>query len=414
MDHLTPALERGFKKAEPAVSRFVQNLGAGFRRLEPMIEPVSAAFSAVLDDLGPRLPAILGGIEKSMSRLARAVEENPKALGQFVEAAGEVVEVILNIIAALTWAEGKWRDFQHIITFGMAEGSESVGDFTPIVTEASQASLDLARSAEETAKAQRDAAQAAADHARQLQDLTTTMYGQISAGLALDESVDQSDEAMRDYTDAVRDHGVRSEEASDALLGLRGAALQVAEATRDNTLAQQSASGKAEDLVAANTAARNALLRMADTAKGPAREAILAQAAAVDALVAKLNATNRTFNANIVVHTTYQGTAPGSFNAAPGRTGLAHGGITGAAGGGPRSNRTLVGEHGPEIVDLAPGSMVHPAGESQRMLGQGGGAQRVEIVLRSDGSRLSDLLLELFQEAVRDRGGLKLVFPEVA
>lgn len=59
-----------------------------------------------------------------------------------------------------------------------------------------------------------------------------------------------------------------------------------------------------------------------------------------------------------------------------GSGGYEHGGVTGAAaGGGPRSNRILVGEHGPEVVDLAPGSNVHSNPDSQRMMSGGGGGQ---------------------------------------
>lgn len=67
---------------------------------------------------------------------------------------------------------------------------------------------------------------------------------------------------------------------------------------------------------------------------------------------------------------------------------FAHGGVVGrAASGGPRSNQVLVGEQGPEIVDLAPGSMVHPAGQSKAMLkdwlhGYAGGG----VVQAEDGS----------------------------
>lgn len=50
----------------------------------------------------------------------------------------------------------------------------------------------------------------------------------------------------------------------------------------------------------------------------------------------------------------------------------AHGGIIGsyghAAEGGPRSNLTWVGEQGPELVSLAPGSTVHSAGDSKRIM----------------------------------------------
>lgn len=49
---------------------------------------------------------------------------------------------------------------------------------------------------------------------------------------------------------------------------------------------------------------------------------------------------------------------------------FAHGGIPGAAGGGPRGARTWVGEQGPELVDLPYGSTVHSNGDSMRMAGQ--------------------------------------------
>lgn len=52
-----------------------------------------------------------------------------------------------------------------------------------------------------------------------------------------------------------------------------------------------------------------------------------------------------------------------------GRGGYAHGGIVGtAANGGLRSGMTLVGEHGPELVQLPPGSHVHSNPDSQRLV----------------------------------------------
>lgn len=57
-----------------------------------------------------------------------------------------------------------------------------------------------------------------------------------------------------------------------------------------------------------------------------------------------------------------------------GRQDYAHGGIVGAQGGGPRSGLTMVGEHGRELVRLAPGSQVHSNPDTERMLGGGGGS----------------------------------------
>ncbi len=60
----------------------------------------------------------------------------------------------------------------------------------------------------------------------------------------------------------------------------------------------------------------------------------------------------------------------------------AHGGVVGAAAtGGPRGNLTWVGEQGPELADLAPGTMVHSAGDSKRMAESwpGGGSQKIQL-----------------------------------
>jgi hypothetical protein len=67
-------------------------------------------------------------------------------------------------------------------------------------------------------------------------------------------------------------------------------------------------------------------------------------------------------------------TGPGNLGSKPG---FGHGGIAGAAAtGGPRSNLTWVGEHGPELIPLQPGTMVHSNPDSMRMAaeaGRGGG-----------------------------------------
>lgn len=94
----------------------------------------------------------------------------------------------------------------------------------------------------------------------------------------------------------------------------------------------------------------------------------------------------------------YSGSSAGRF---------AHGGIIGgAATGGPRGGLTWVGEQGPELVRLPGGSTVIPAGQSATMAAQGGGGGGGMVLeIRSGGSRMDDLLVELLRNAVRSRGG---------
>jgi len=102
----------------------------------------------------------------------------------------------------------------------------------------------------------------------------------------------------------------------------------------------------------------------------------------------------------------------GPINTIKNLLGMAHGGISGAARssnsvsraatGGARGNMTLVGERGPELVNLAPGSHVRSNGDSRRLMGQNqGGREPVVLYLESDDS----FMIQYLRKAVRVRGG---------
>lgn len=87
-----------------------------------------------------------------------------------------------------------------------------------------------------------------------------------------------------------------------------------------------------------------------------------------------------------------------------GAQGMATGGVVGA-------RQVLVGEQGPEMVDLPFGSRVRSSGDTRRELagagaaGGGGGPSEVRLIIDTAGARLDDLLVEVLRKAVRSRGG---------
>lgn len=89
--------------------------------------------------------------------------------------------------------------------------------------------------------------------------------------------------------------------------------------------------------------------------------------------------------------------------------GYAHGGVIGAASGGPRSRLTLVGEQGPELVSLAAGSTVHSNPDSRRMLAAAGGSGApggvLQVNLNVDGRTLARVMLDPQRELIRELGG---------
>jgi len=84
---------------------------------------------------------------------------------------------------------------------------------------------------------------------------------------------------------------------------------------------------------------------------------------------------------------------------------IAHGGILGAAGGGPRSRSVLVGESGPELAELPPGTMIKSNPDTNRMMGTSS-APIVQIIFpKLTGSKFVDELFEDLRKGIRVNGG---------
>ncbi len=95
-----------------------------------------------------------------------------------------------------------------------------------------------------------------------------------------------------------------------------------------------------------------------------------------------------------------------SFPAQHGGIARRMGGITGAATGGVRGRMTMVGEDGPEIVNLPPGSHVRSRPDSQRVMREGGPAGTpMQVNLVVDGRVLARAMVEPHREIVRAKGG---------
>jgi hypothetical protein len=90
----------------------------------------------------------------------------------------------------------------------------------------------------------------------------------------------------------------------------------------------------------------------------------------------------------------------------------AHGGIIGAqglaTGGVSGARQVLVGEQGPELVDLPFGSRVRSNGDTRRELASGGGGADqgpIVIQLRIGNRELGEVIVDPLRKAVRSRGG---------
>jgi hypothetical protein len=160
--------------------------------------------------------------------------------------------------------------------------------------------------------------------------------------------------------------------------------------------------GNMEDLQSKLDRAKARLKSVPDSRKAKVRADIYQLEQAIAKARRELDAINgKTSHTYVVTH--LQARREGSHGT---ELGYAHGGIIGAAGGGPRSRMTLVGEQGPELVNLAPGSTVRSNPDTRRMLTTGGGDNRPIVINLSIADRyIGQVLIDPLSKEIRARGG---------
>ncbi len=206
--------------------------------------------------------------------------------------------------------------------------------------------------------------------------------------------------AQETYNKALEENGPESAKAKKALLDMGKASFELTSAL--TSAASEGFNGKL------TPAMRNALRNAGNTADQ------------IDALEKELikawKAANKwagTWKATYITEYKTMGLKSGS--AYGGWQGLATGGIVGAATGGTHTGMRMVGEHGPELVDLPAGTRVHSAPDTKRMTSQSspalaglGGASGLNVVLKFDPSHAPEAvrgIMEGIRAEVRDAGG---------
>ena len=110
VDRFNPYLAKAFGKMAGPIEDFADDAGHALEGLIPAIDPVTDAFNAVLDSLGPAMQSAIGEVSDGLSELARSVEENPEALADFVRGLGEVTRTAFQLITTLNNINGAFED----------------------------------------------------------------------------------------------------------------------------------------------------------------------------------------------------------------------------------------------------------------------------------------------------------------
>lgn len=407
-DALAPSLRAAFARMAPVVSEFAENFGRGVATLGPTIDMVSVKFEPLMERLGQRMPDLLSTLGESFSTLASKAD--PQFVDFLIDAINGLIRVSTAVIGTLAdvgngmadlWAKtkelGSW--VSKLWGGGKDEGDEFAGALGNVTDKATNTATSIkaltaslnelagktldSRAATRSFEAAIDAASLAVEKNGRTLDINTEKGRENQEAL---DSIAASAITMRD---AMETNGQDSTLAMDRA---RAAFIRVAR-SMGNSADQAAALADQFGLVRVNVNSipGSKTIRVRDIGTGEA----LRRAKDLDYTVRSIPAYRE-----VVVNYLSMGDVIRNAQA------MATGGIVGAAGGGPRSNMTLVGEQGPELVRLPFGSTVIPNGQTESMMAGGGGnSQRIVLELRGDGSAISNGLVEIIRLAVADRGG---------
>jgi hypothetical protein len=393
-------------------AKFVEPLAQG---IGDAIEGLGDGIEDLVDNAGPVIDTIADGIGdigeavgNGMSSLADNAESSAEALDDVFGAMEMITSTSFGTINALVEMNEQLNKFNlgtdssglAIMNDVMEENAGTLGHYVAGVEDGAEALTEFQKAAD---------------------DLNDSLRAQTDPVFALMEAQDGLAESQKEVNKATKKFGKDSPEAEAALRKLAGNALDL-----------QDAAGALGDEFDGNMT--------------PALRATLKAAGATDATIGRLERQfkeakregdrfSKNYNANVKVRgadaaigdlrvarqiaNSLDGKVidiamrvTGVSNVSKAKHALqkqyAHGGIKGAADGGVKDGLTWVGEAGPELVDLSPGSRVLTTGDSMRMAsggGDGGGGHWVTVPLVIDGKTFVTATLPAFRDQARTRHG---------
>lgn len=116
---VAPEIGNAISAVQPGLEKLLDGLLQSIERFVPALLPMGKAASAVFEDLGSRLPGIIGEMSDEFAKLADVVAKNPEALGDFIAVAGEAVEQVLMLTRGLTVLYTGVKDLGSLLEKGM-------------------------------------------------------------------------------------------------------------------------------------------------------------------------------------------------------------------------------------------------------------------------------------------------------
>lgn len=360
-----PKLKSSLEAAAPFLDRFVEKIDKGLRGLgKNSFDDIMKGFNSFLEAFGPQFQDFLEELGKSLGTLARTVGNNSTEIAIALRGVLGVINLLIDAINFLAQA---WVFMFHgaiSLAAGFVDAWASTVDSF-------------------------------------LSGVGMILEGILSISSLIPGMGDAADEAKRRFDDF---RAATVNNLHETANGIRNLSTTIQDQNRRNVL-------KA-DIAQLNAKVNEAKAKLQTVTDKKVQAQIRADIAD---LIAKRNRAQQELNAlngktvttyiitkNIQVGATAGGIAPGGGGFPAGK---ATGGVAGAAVGGARSNMTLVGEQGPELVNLPAGSHVRSNPDTRRFFDNQTGGGPSQFVIKSSGRRVDDMLIEILREAIKQRGG---------
>lgn len=402
IEHTLSELSQYTDGIAAGVTSAIASIGTGVTNLIHDAAPV-------LKTLGPDIAQLGTAVGNALNSIGSGAKGDSEALSQIIHVAGVAIETIGTVIG---WF-GKAYDALDHFSHGVTDVFDKIANFMPWLKPLASwfdmwddrkpaafgaAMRDVTRNLIDTG----DSASVAANDLKALND---AMDGAINRALSLEDANVAVAAGFDGLAKAVDGHKRSLDINSDAgrtNIGVVEDMIRKLEQQRQTAIETGDGSQAATDKANAAFARQVAQLEQNLVKLGFNK-------AAVDALIQSLNAVPS--NLYTTIHISTVGGDALDKAHQQGRQ-ERHGGVVGAAAaGGPRTGRTLVGEDGPEIADLAPGTMMHTAGDSARLLasaggGQAGGPKTFRFIVDGSGAgEFGRAMAALLRDYVHIQGG---------
>lgn len=406
-----PMLKGIFKDMAPALQSFFDSLMKGFKAFAPALKPLSKAFDGLIKALGPVFTTLLGNLGKALGDLGKQFQQKDtiNAFVGVISALFSLLPVGVKLITFLTQVFTQlWPSLQKVGK-SLYDLAVAVGPLFLLLIQGYVKYIQilypiLAIVIEYIAKfitaiinGAKDAVPAIKAIVEWVKKVTgkTIKLAQKGASAVINwvKSIINWVKNVKNKTVALAQRG------ASAVVNWVKSIINWVRNIKNKTvaLAQRGASGVVNWV-------KNIINTIKRFVGKTVHLGVSGVGAAINAVQSVINRIKNFVGKTISIGVNFFKGAGSKLASA---LGFAHGGYVGAAAsGGPRTNSVLVGEQGPELVDLAPGSRVRSADSTRTILGQTGSQNAVQhftIVLGD--KNLGEFLVDPLKRTIRKRGG---------